>query len=225
MPMRKENNPVIIEKDGKKYKQIEMRSALPIWVAAGVWLIAALILPMYNILHLAGIGLVSLGAALLVKKILPKETKLVEIPVNTGNRDLDETVTQINEAAAALNEVAQRIAAAKPETARRLENIVKTVGKIRDALVEFPADLSKVRQFLNYYLPTTQKLADKYATLTAQETDSQNIRETALSIEGALAQVDDSFIRQLDALFADDALDVSTDISVLETLLARDNLK
>lgn len=225
VPMRKENNPVIIEKDGKKYKQIELRSALPIWAAAGVWLIAALILPMHNILHLAGIGLVSLGAAFLVKKILPKETKLVEIPVNTGNRDLDETVTQINEASAALNGVAQRIAAAKPETARRLENIVKTVGKIRDALVESPADLSKVRRFLNYYLPTTQKLADKYATLTAQETDSQNIRETALSIEGALAQVDDSFIRQLDALFADDALDVSTDISVLETLLARDNLK
>ena len=33
VPMRKENNPVIIEKDGKKYKQIEMRSALPIWAA------------------------------------------------------------------------------------------------------------------------------------------------------------------------------------------------
>ena len=202
-----------------------MTSALPIWAAAAVWLIAALLLPMYNPLHLLIAACLSAGTALLVKKIVPKETKLVEIPVNTGNRDLDETVKSINETAAALTAVTRRIAAAKPETARRLENIVKTVGKIRNALVESPADLSKVRRFLNYYLPTTQKLADKYATLTAQETDSQNIRETALSIEDALVQIDESFIRQLDALFADDALDVSTDISVLQTLLARDNLK
>lgn len=223
--MRKENTPVIIEKDGKKYKQVEIVSALPLWAAAGVWLIAALALPMYAPIHLLIAAALSAGAALLVKKIVPKETKLVEIPVNTGNRDLDETLKQINEATAALKGVARQIAPEKPETAQRLESIVKTVGKIRDALIASPADLSKVRRFLNYYLPTTQKLADKYATLIAQETDSQNIKETSLSIEGALAQVDASFIRQLDALFADDALDVSTDISVLETLLARDNLK
>ena len=222
--MRKENTPVIIEKDGKKYKQLEMGSALPIWAAAAVWLLAALILPMYNPLHLLIVAGISVGAALLVKKVVPKETKLVEIPVNTGNRDLDETVRSINEAAAALNSITCRIAA-KPETARRLESIVKTAEKIRDALIASPDDLPKVRRFLNYYLPTTQKLADKYALLAEQETDSQNIRETALSIEGALVQIDESFIRQLDALFADDALDVSTDISVLQTLLARDNLK
>ena len=176
--MRKENTPVIIEKDGKKYKQLEMGSALPIWAAAAVWLLAALILPMYNPLHLLIVAGISVGAALLVKKVVPKETKLVEIPVNTGNRDLDETVRSINEAAAALTAVTRRIAAAKPETARRLENIVKTAEKIRDALIASPDDLPKVRRFLNYYLPTTQKLADKYALLAEQETDSQNIRET-----------------------------------------------
>ena len=101
--MRKENTPVIIEKDGKKYKQLEMGSALPIWAAAAVWLLAALILPMYNPLHLLIVAGISVGAALLVKKVVPKETKLVEIPVNTGNRDLDETVRSINEAAAELN--------------------------------------------------------------------------------------------------------------------------
>lgn len=223
--MRKENTPVIVEKDGKKYKQLEMTSSLSIWAAAAVWLIAALLLPMYNPLHLLIAACLSAGTALLVKKIVPMETKLVEIPVNTGNRDLDETVKSINETAAALTAVTRRIAAAKPETARRLESIVKTVEKIRDALLATPDDLPKVRRLLNYYLPTTQKLADKYALLTEQETDSQNIRETALSIEGALVQIDESFIRQLDALFADDALDVSTDISVLQTLLARDNLK
>ena len=152
-------------------------------------------------------------------------SKLVEIPFHTGNHDLDETAKTVNETVAVLRGVAHKITPVKPDVAARLESIAKTAAKIRDALVESPGDLPKVRRFLNYYLPTTEKLASKYATLVAQEADSTNIKEASLAIENALAQVDTSFANQLDALFADDALDVSTDITVLETLLARDNLK
>ena len=221
----KKPDPVIIEKDGRKYKEVPVKSALPLWAAAAVWLIAALLLPMYNLLHLIGIALVSVGAALLVKKRIPKETKLVEIPIHTGNPDVDDTVRLINEAIGELRAVADTISAKKPDTAARLTGIMATAGKIRDAVVKSPEDAKKIRRFLNYYLPTTKKLAGKYATLVSQDTDSPNIRDTALSIEGALAQVDDSFVRQLDALFEDDALDISTDITVLETLLSRDDLK
>lgn len=221
----KKPDPVIIEKDGRKYKEVPVKSALPLWAAAAVWLIAALLLPMYNLLHLIGIALVSVGAALLVKKRIPKETKLVEIPIHTGNPDVDDTVRLINEAIGELRAVADTISAKKPDTATRLTGIMATAGKIRDAVVKSPEDAKKIRRFLNYYLPTTKKLAGKYATLVSQDSDSPNIRDTALSIEGALAQVDDSFVRQLDALFEDDALDISTDITVLETLLSRDDLK
>lgn len=223
--MNKDNTPAVVEKDGKKYKVVQVKSALPIWAAAAVWLLAPLIFPMYNVFHLLIVAALSVGAALLVKKFLPKETKLVEIPFYTGNHDLDETVKSISAALSDLKSAAERIASAKPETARRLRDIAKTIEKIRDALITSPDDLPKVRRFLNYYLPTTQKLADKYAYLTAQDANSTNIQETSRAIENALAQVDTSFAHQLDALFADDALDVSTDITVLETLLARDNLK
>lgn len=223
--MNNEKNAVIIEKDGKKYKEVPIKSALPLWAAAAVWLIAMLLLPLYHVLHLIGIALVSAGAALLVKKLVPKETKLVEIPFYTGNHDLDETVKTINATLADLRGATDRIASAKPDTASRLESIIKTIGKIRDAVIATPEDVKQIRRFLNYYLPATKKLADKYALLIAQDTDSANIKETSLAIENALAQVDTSFASQLDALFADDALDVSTDITVLETLLARDDLK
>lgn len=222
---KKDNSPVLIEKDGRKYKEVPVKSALPLWAAAAVWLLAALLLPMYNPLHLIGIALVSVGAALLVKKLVPKETKLVEIPFHTGNPDLDETVRLINEAISDLRAAKDKIAEVKPDTAARLDSIITTAAKIRDAVTESPEDVKKIRRFLSYYLPTTKKLASKYATLTSQSIDSPNIRDTALSIEGALTQVDTSFIRQLDALFEDDALDISTDITVLETLLARDDLK
>lgn len=224
MPDEKKND-AVIEKDGRKYKEVPVKSALPIWAAAAVWLIAALILPMYTPLHLVIAAALSAGAALLVKKIVPQETRLVEIPFYTGNQDLDETVRTINASLANLSEAAKKIAAAKPESAARIGSITKTITKIRDAIIASPEDLQKIRRFLNYYLPVTEKLVSKYATLTEQDTDSQNIRETSASIESALAQVDASFVRQLDALFADDALDISTDITVLETLLARDDLK
>lgn len=223
--MNEEKKAVIIEKDGKKYKQVPRKSALPIWAAAAVWLIAALFLPMYTLLHLLLIALASAGAGLLVAKILPKETKLVEIPFYTGNHDLDETVKTINAALSDLSAASDRIETLRPDTAQQLKSITKTAEKIRDAIIASPSDLQKIRRFLNYYLPTTKKLADKYAHLTAQEADSPNIKEASQAIENALAQIDTSFARQLDALFADDALDVSTDITVLETLLARDDLK
>lgn len=223
--MNKNTTPIVIEKDGRKYKEVPVKSALPLWTAAAVWLIAAVLFPMYSLLHLFLVAGASAGAALIVKKILPKETRLVEIPVSTGNHDLDETVKTINAALADLRSAADRIASAKPDTASRLESIIKTVGKIRDAVIATPEDVKQIRRFLNYYLPATKKLADKYALLVAQDADSANIKETSLSIEKALAQVDTSFASQLDALFADDALDVSTDITVLETLLARDDLK
>ena len=70
--MRKETSTeAIIEKDGRKYKEVPVKSALPIWAAAAVWLLAALILPMYTPLHLVIAAALSAGAALLVKKIVP----------------------------------------------------------------------------------------------------------------------------------------------------------
>ena len=151
--MNKDNTPAVVEKDGKKYKVVQVKSALPIWAAAAVWLLAPLIFPMYNVFHLLIVAALSVGAALLVKKILPKETKLVEIPFYTGNHDLDETVKSISAALSDLKSAAERIASAKPETARRLRDIAKTIEKIRDALITSPDDLPKVRRFLNYYLP------------------------------------------------------------------------
>ncbi len=215
----------LIEKDGRKYREVIRKSALPFWAAAAVWAIAALVFPMYNMLHLFGIALLSLGAGLLTAKIAPKETELVEVPFYTGNTDLDTMVKEITEGIDELRAARKKIAGARPEAAAILESIEKTVGKIRDAIVAEPQDLPVIRRFMNYYLPTTRKLTAKYVFVTAQDSDSANITETVSAIEGAFAQIDVSFKHQLDALFADDALDISTDITVLESLLTRDNLK
>lgn len=222
-----ENKPAekIIEKDGRKYREVTKKSALPFWAAAGVWVVAALFLPMYNLLHIAGIALVSVGVGLAVAKFLPREVELKEIPFYTGNTDLDTMVKTINEALTEFRKAEEILNTKGIDTAHRLDSISGTVEKIRDALISEPRDLPVVRRFMNYYLPTTQKLVNKYVFVMRQDADSENITSTAASIEDVLAQIDTAFKHQLDALFADDALDISTDIAVLEALLARDNLK
>ncbi len=214
-----------MEKDGRLYRQVVKKSALPIWGAAAVWVLAALFVPMYNIAHLVGIALVSLGAGLLLAKLLPKETEWEEIPFQSGNADLDSVVRKTAAMLTLLQNAGQTAAASAPETAARLSSIADSVKKIRDALIAEPRDLPVVRRFMNYYLPTTEKLVTKYVFVLKQDTDSQNITETKTAIEAALAQIDTAYKHQLDALFADDALDISTDITVLEAMLTRDNLK
>ncbi len=215
----------IIEKDGRKYREVTKKSALPLWIAAAVWVIAALFLPMYNMLHIIAIAAVSVGVGLAAAKLLPRETELKEIPFYTGNADLDTMVKTIGEALTQFGEAEKQIREKNAPTADSLASISQTTEKIRDALISEPRDLPVVRRFMNYYLPTTQKLVNKYVFVMRQDADSENITATASSIEGALAQIDTAFKHQLDALFADDALDISTDITVLEALLARDNLK
>ena len=57
-----------------------------------------------------------------------------------------------------------------------------------------------------------------------QGVESANATETKESINPALKQINNAFEKQLDALYADDALDISTDVTVLEAMLKRDNL-
>lgn len=215
----------IIEKDGRRYREVPRKSALPIWAAALVWVIAALLFPMYSLLHLILAAAVSAAAALVVKKIVPKETMLVELPFYEGNNDLNHVAGEIADARDALRAVHAKIAPKKPETAAVLNDIEVLCGKIQAAVLASPDDLPKIRRFLNYYLPVTRKLADKYVLVTAQETDGANIVETTTSIEQALDTIRTAYQHQLDALFSDDALDISTDITVLETMMARDNLR
>ena len=214
-----------MEKDGRRYREVVKKSALPIWGAAAVWLFAALLLPMHRLGCIIAVAAVSLFVGLLMAKTLPKETEWEEIPFSSGSTDLDCVVRETGKMLALLKAAEDDVAVNEPDTARCLASIGGTVTKIRDALIAEPRDLPVVRRFMNYYLPTTEKLVNKYVFVLKQDTDSKNITETKTSIEAALSQIDTAYKNQLDALFADDALDISTDITVLEAMLTRDNLQ
>ena len=74
------------------------------------------------------------------------------------------------------------------------------------------------------YLPTTVKLLDAYRDLDAQPIQSETISQSKREIEGALDSLNVAFEKLLDSVFRDMAIDVSSDISVLHTVLAQEGL-
>ena len=220
----KQTDDVTVVKDGKRYREVPVKSALPIWIAAGVWVFAAIFCPMYRWYHYLIIAVISLIVGGEAASLLPKEKKLTEIPWTTAGGDLNDAAEALTGYAEKYRAAAARIRVKRPETAAKVVSIADTTEKIRDAVLDQPEELKRLKRFLSYYLPTVQKLTERYAFITEQNASGANISEAESAIEAAVEQTEVSFRRQLDALYSDDALDLSTDGQVLETLLAKDAL-
>ncbi|MDF1493490.1 5-bromo-4-chloroindolyl phosphate hydrolysis family protein [Caproiciproducens sp. CPB-2] len=103
----------------------------------------------------------------------------------------------------------------------RLENVT---ARIFECVRKHPEKLPDIRRFIRYYMPTTLKLVKSYEEFETQPVQGENITRAKEEIERALDTVNKAFENLLDALFADDALDVSADISTLETMLKQEGL-
>lgn len=106
----------------------------------------------------------------------------------------------------------------------KIDRIEEITGKILAYQKTHPNREGQLRSFLNYYLPTTLKILRAYAQLDAQGIEGENISAAKARIEGMMDQVVAGFERQLDKLFQDDALDVTSDVEVLENMLRKDGL-
>jgi 5-bromo-4-chloroindolyl phosphate hydrolysis protein len=82
-----------------------------------------------------------------------------------------------------------------------------------------PDKLPRIRRFMNYYLPTLEKLMNTYLELSAEKIKGENIQKTLTGIEGILDTIKPAIERQLDNLYEDQAIDISSDITVLENML------
>ena len=78
---------------------------------------------------------------------------------------------------------------------------------------------------MDYYLPTTVKLLEAYAQMDAQPAGGENIQTAKREIEATIDTLNVAFEKLLDDLFLDTAWDISSDISVLNTMLAQEGLK
>ena len=111
---------------------------------------------------------------------------------------------------------------ADPVLSAKIDRLEDITAKIFRAVEEDPQKRSRIDTFLNYYLPTTQKLLDSYAEFEAAGVEGENLRQAKSRIESTMDAIVKGFEHQLDELYKADAMDVDSDIRVMETMLHRD---
>ena len=113
---------------------------------------------------------------------------------------------------------------ANEKLSAQIDRIGVITAKILEHQKSRPDKAPQLHSFLSYYLPTTLKILRAYATLEAQQVSGENITAAMERIEGMMDKVVEGFEKQLDLLFQGDAMDITTDVEVLERMLAKDGL-
>jgi len=110
---------------------------------------------------------------------------------------------------------------ADPVLSEKIDRLEEITANIFRAVEDDPAKQKQIATFLNYYLPTTQKLLDSYAEFESAGIEGENLRQAKQRIEATMDSIIQGFEHQLDALYQSDAMDVDSEIRVMETMLKR----
>ena len=205
---------------------IKRKSAVPIYAAAGTWVLYAVLFPLYKTGHFILVAVVSAAVYLIMNAICGTQT--VEVPDKpkeekpTGNEELDK---MIKDGALAISEMKRLDDAIEDaEISADIVRLEDVSQKIFERVKEDPAKLPQIRRFMDYYLPTTLKILNAYDRATAAGISGENVDATRTKVEGMMKTIVLAFEKQLDALFGTEAMDISADISVLETMMQREGL-
>ena len=230
--------------DDKKKKQKSKRSVIPIYAIGAVWLLY--IGKLGTIRGVISCAVVSAIVYAILRIVLPgskqpeQEPEADEQPqaaqpepdrqeapkeVEKTEKVPPELQSVINQGNTSIAKIRQLNDAIPDERmSAQIDLIERLAAQIFDCVKAHPEKLKQIRQFLNYYLPTTIKLMEQYVTLQDQGMKTENIEDGMQKIEGLLDKVIVAFQRQLDSLFETDVVDITADIRVMEQMMASEGL-
>ncbi len=217
------------------------RSVGFIYGFAVTWLVMAAFLPMYKLWAV----ITALCASILVSSVIAsasgkkaqaeeekaaaeqreKEKQETEKAAAAGTSYSPEVSAILAEGNRALSEMGRLYMSIKdPEVRGKINEIMRITDKIAQDAISDPSDIPQIKKFMNYYLPTTIKLLNAYDRMSAQGIEGENLDKSMKSINDMLDTAIEAYKKRLDSLFANQALDIETDIQVMNTMLAREGL-
>lgn len=215
-------------------KQVK-KSPVPLYLGAMVWILWGLLLPLYrlsDILLAAGVSMLAIGIGKLlfpdqayeIAEATSQEAPKAEEkkPETTGDPEVDALISERDKALSEMRRLNESIQGEK--ISAQIDHLEDMTRKITSHVAEHPEKLPQIRKFMNYYLPTTIKLLNAYDRMDDAGVAGANIDGTKGRVEGMMETIVSAFDKQMDALFADEALDIATDITVMENLLAQEGL-
>ncbi|MCA9759198.1 MAG: 5-bromo-4-chloroindolyl phosphate hydrolysis family protein [Candidatus Eisenbacteria bacterium] len=161
-----------------------------------------------------------LGSVLM---LVPKEKKGIAIKVHdVSPESVARVMAEGKEKVKAIRSLAKKIGNKTLE--RRIESICKRMEQIYRNFERDPKDIKAAGQFLSYYTDTTVKIIERYIELSGHGVSDREIQSTLTKVESILGQIDSAFEKQLAKLLRDDALDLDSEIRLLEKTLEAEGL-
>lgn len=193
------------------------KPVLPLYFVGIIWLVCAFVLPLYKLWALVLTALLSLGGYLLGQKLCPRRVKLVEQGFMTGSEDADEMLRTVESLLEQLHQINEDI----PDEAlsSAMDRMEKAGRAIVTEVEAHPEKARDIRRFANHYLPDAVKILAAYAKLEKRGGRGENAESVKAQVAANAASIATAFENQLDSLFADEALDISTDLDVLQNFL------
>ena len=207
------------------------------WLGFGATaMLYALLFPLYRLSDLLLCG----ALALLVSKLAgimgtgldltthnkPQPGEKVEVPVEelplSGDSTADAVIAKGQEM---LHQIRSDNDAIPDEVlSRQMDELERLCTQIFKTVAEKPSKAPQIRKFMNYYLPTTLKMLASYRTMEARGVSVTDMTHARSETIRGMNMILTACQKQLDNLYKDTMLDVSTDIDVLEQMLKRDGL-
>ena len=213
------------------------KNVSPVYTFAGVWLAAACFLPMYRLWALLlTLGLSSFCAYLMGRHAAKKERQRQEAekaeaapapaqtaaPLKSYGPEIDPILQEGNRALSEMGRIYMSVQ--DVEVRKKINELMRITDKITQDAIHDPDDIPQIKKFMNYYLPTTIKLLNAYDRMSAQGIEGENLDKSMKSINEMLDQAIEAYKKRLDSLFENQALDIETDIEVMNQMLAREGL-
>ena len=205
-----------------KWEEKRTRPVLPIYLAALVWPVGALLLPAYRLSNLLIIAGLSLAAYGLGTKFCPTRVIRKQVPYATGSEDVDAMLSGISANLDKLHALNDAIP--DPELSAAMTRMEKAGRSIAAAVEQTPDKARSIDRFARYYLPEVIKLMTTYANMEKNGVKGGNADQILTELRRNAATTAKAFENQLDVLYSAEAMDISTDIEVLDGILKSQNL-
>ena len=192
---------------------MKSRTLISLVAGIGIFVVAVKFLKGYKFLSI----LLALIGFILVRRIITLVMKAVR-------KDGDKKAAGNDRNGEIVKESVDKLRGIRKNTGKIYDNAVaekvvaicRTGLEICDYISAHPEDLSRARQFINYYIEAFEKIVSQYVELSSRKEGNPELEASLKRVEGVLDTIHDTYKKQLKYLLEDDILDLNTEITVLE---------
>ena len=160
------------------------------------------------------ISAVAYGAGTLIFKDRSK------IDYSTKNTNLYEILKNAKSQTTQIFDISKQLE--DRELIANVQDICNTSNKIIDTLSKNPGKLSQVNNFINYYLPVTIKILQRYDEIDNQKLNSEESQKFMKSVRDMIAKIKEAFHEQLNNMYQAEIIDTDAELKVFEEMLKSD---